>query len=46
MSQPLAGNEQPRLKGVIIDYIIHNMLSFLGASTNDTKKNQEKAKGK
>jgi len=46
LSQPLVGDELPHLKGVTTSYILHNMLSFPRTATNNTKKNQEKAKGK
>jgi len=42
----LVGDEFPHLKGVIIAYIIHNMLSSLGAPSSIIQKNQEKEKGK
>jgi len=45
MFQPLVGDELLHPKGVIIAYIIHSVLSSLGATSSNTKKNQEKAKG-
>jgi len=38
------GDELLHLKGVITTYIIHNMLSSLGAPSNNTKKKSRKAK--
>lgn len=37
---PLVGDELPHLKGLIIAYIIHIMLSFPGEMTSNRKKNQ------
>ncbi len=43
---PLVGDELPHLKGLIIAYIIHIMLSFPGEMTSNRKKNQWKVEEK